>query len=133
MRKFLFVLGFTGVSAVVMAGAACSNSSPNDGRIDLPKRPEDAMVDSAVTPDPMDSAVSCKNLALKVGEPARAQMTQIGHVEKGIATAAMILVRFATLWFAVLVGFIALSWMKRRHPGLLAKDDPNVAALTKKA
>ncbi len=61
------------------------------------------------------------------------QMTQIGHVEKGIATAAMILVRFATLWFAVLVGFIALSWMKRRHPGLLAKDDPNVAALTKKA
>jgi uncharacterized protein (TIRG00374 family) len=61
------------------------------------------------------------------------QMTEIGHVEKGIATAAMILVRFATLWFAVVVGFIALSWMKRRHPGLLAKDDPNVAALTKKS
>jgi uncharacterized protein (TIRG00374 family) len=61
------------------------------------------------------------------------QMTEIGHVEKGIATAAMILVRFATLWFAVVVGFIALSWMKRRHPGLLAKDDPNVAALSKKA
>jgi uncharacterized protein (TIRG00374 family) len=60
------------------------------------------------------------------------QMTEIGHVEKGIATAAMILVRFATLWFAVVVGFIALSWMKRRHPGLLAKDDPNVAALAKK-
>jgi uncharacterized protein (TIRG00374 family) len=54
------------------------------------------------------------------------QMTELGHVEKGIATAAMILVRFATLWFAVLIGFIALSWMKRRHPGLLAKDDPNV-------
>ncbi len=61
------------------------------------------------------------------------QMTEIGHVEKGIATAAMILVRFATLWFAVVVGFVALSWMKRRHPGLLAKDDPNVAALSKKA
>jgi glycosyltransferase 2 family protein len=51
------------------------------------------------------------------------QMTEIGHVDKGIATAAMILVRFATLWFAVVIGFIALSWMKRRHPGLLAKDD----------
>jgi uncharacterized protein (TIRG00374 family) len=51
------------------------------------------------------------------------QMTELGHVEKGIATAAMILVRFATLWFAVLIGFIALSWMKRRHPHLLANDD----------
>jgi uncharacterized protein (TIRG00374 family) len=51
------------------------------------------------------------------------QMTEIGHVEKGIATAAMILVRFATLWFAVLIGFVALSWMKRRHPHLLANDD----------
>ncbi|MBX3186901.1 MAG: flippase-like domain-containing protein [Labilithrix sp.] len=51
------------------------------------------------------------------------QMTEIGHVEQGIATAAMILVRFATLWFAVIVGFVALSWMKRRHPGLLAKDE----------
>ncbi len=70
MRKFLFILGFTGVAAVVMAGAACSSSSPNDGRIDLPTRPDDAMGDSAVAPDPMDSAVSCKNLALKVGEPA---------------------------------------------------------------
>jgi glycosyltransferase 2 family protein len=51
------------------------------------------------------------------------QMTEIGHVEKGTATAAMILVRFATLWFAVLVGFVALSIMKRRHPGLLAKKE----------
>lgn len=51
------------------------------------------------------------------------QMTEIGHVDKGIATAAMILVRFATLWFAVVIGFIALSWMKRRHPGLLAKEE----------
>jgi uncharacterized protein (TIRG00374 family) len=50
------------------------------------------------------------------------QMTNIGHVDKGIATAAMILVRFATLWFAVIVGFVALSWMKRRHKGLLAND-----------
>ena len=52
------------------------------------------------------------------------QMTELGHVEQGIAAAAMILVRFATLWFAVIVGFTALTWMKSRHPGLLAKDDP---------
>ncbi len=48
------------------------------------------------------------------------QMVEIGHVPKGDATAAMILVRFATLWFAVLVGFISLSIMKRRYPHLLA-------------
>lgn len=50
------------------------------------------------------------------------QMTQLGQVSEANAAAAMILVRFATLWFAVVVGFVALSWMKRRYPGLLAKD-----------
>ncbi len=49
------------------------------------------------------------------------QMTQLGHVEESTAAAAMILVRFATLWFAVIVGFVALSLMKRRHRGLLAE------------
>jgi uncharacterized protein (TIRG00374 family) len=48
------------------------------------------------------------------------QLQQLGHVGAATATAAMILVRFATLWFAVLVGFAALSALKRRHPGLLA-------------
>jgi uncharacterized protein (TIRG00374 family) len=48
------------------------------------------------------------------------QLQELGHVAPAAATAAMILVRFATLWFAVLVGFLALSWLKRRHPGLLA-------------
>jgi len=55
------------------------------------------------------------------------QMTTMGHVEGNTATAAMILVRFATLWFAVIVGFVALSLMKRRHPGLLAKDAKDAA------
>ena len=40
-----------------------------------------------------------------------------------MSTGAMILVRFATLWFAVLVGFAALSLLKRRHPYLLATPD----------
>lgn len=59
------------------------------------------------------------------------QMTELGHVDRGIATAAMILVRFSTLWFAVVVGFIALSLMKRLHPGLLAKDDKKPGEETK--
>ncbi len=50
------------------------------------------------------------------------QMTTMAHVESSTAAAAMMLVRFATLWFAVLVGFAALTMMKRRHPGLLASD-----------
>lgn len=54
------------------------------------------------------------------------QMTTMGHVESSTAAAAMILVRFATLWFAVIVGFVALSLIKRRHPGLLATDSSDV-------
>ena len=32
----------------------------------------------------------------------------------------MILVRLATLWWAVLLGFVALGALKVRHPGLFA-------------
>jgi uncharacterized protein (TIRG00374 family) len=48
------------------------------------------------------------------------QMVELGHVAQDNATAAMILVRFATLWFAVIVGFAALTVLKRLHPKLLA-------------
>ena len=44
------------------------------------------------------------------------------------STGAMILVRFATLWFAVLVGFLAVTWLRRRHPQLLAGTTPVPAA-----
>ena len=47
-------------------------------------------------------------------------MRQLGDVDKAGATGAMLLVRFATLWFAVLVGFGALSILRRRYPKLLA-------------
>jgi len=57
----------------------------------------------------------------------QAQLVELGKVAPAVGTAAMILVRFATLWFAVLVGFVALSILKRRHPGLLA-GLPAVAA-----
>ena len=56
------------------------------------------------------------------------QLQELGHVGATTATAAMILVRFATLWFAVLVGFVSLSLLKRRHAGLLAGGvDPGKA------
>jgi glycosyltransferase 2 family protein len=61
------------------------------------------------------------------------QMVEIGKVAKNDATAAMILVRFATLWFAVLVGFVALSLMKRRYPGLLSGDAQKAPASAKAA
>jgi glycosyltransferase 2 family protein len=51
------------------------------------------------------------------------QMIKLGNIAEGNAAAAMILVRFATLWFAVVNGFVALSLLKKRHPGLLA-DKP---------
>ncbi len=51
------------------------------------------------------------------------QMMELGHVRASTSTAAMILVRFATLWFAVVVGFVALSMLKKRHPGLLASGE----------
>jgi glycosyltransferase 2 family protein len=50
----------------------------------------------------------------------REQMMGLGHVDEATSTAAMMLVRFATLWFAVLVGFVALAILKRRHRGLLS-------------
>lgn len=51
----------------------------------------------------------------------REQMMAMGHVGEATSTAAMMLVRFATLWFAVGVGFVALAAVKRRHPGLLRR------------
>jgi uncharacterized membrane protein YbhN (UPF0104 family) len=44
------------------------------------------------------------------------QLVRLGGVPQGDATAAMILVRFATLWWAVLVGFMALALLRVRFP-----------------
>jgi uncharacterized protein (TIRG00374 family) len=54
----------------------------------------------------------------------QSQLQELGHVSPTASTASMILVRFATLWFAVLVGFVALSALKRRYAGLLAAPAP---------
>lgn len=46
----------------------------------------------------------------------REQLIQINQVPEAIATASMILIRFATLWWAVLVGFSALFLLRLRYP-----------------
>jgi uncharacterized membrane protein YbhN (UPF0104 family) len=58
------------------------------------------------------------------------QLQVLGHLTPATSTAAMILVRFATLWFAVLVGFLSLGWLKRRHPGLLARPSTEPIVIT---
>jgi uncharacterized membrane protein YbhN (UPF0104 family) len=44
------------------------------------------------------------------------QLVRLGGVGQGDATASMILVRFATLWWAVAVGFAALAILRVRFP-----------------
>lgn len=46
------------------------------------------------------------------------QAVQLAGVPVGISTAAMLLIRFATLWYAVVLGFLALGWLKLRFPSL---------------
>jgi len=46
----------------------------------------------------------------------REQFVRVGGVPAGDATGAMILIRFATLWWAVLVGFLALGLLRLRFP-----------------
>ena len=50
------------------------------------------------------------------------QLVRLAHVAQGVATASMLLVRLATLWWAVLIGFVALALIRRRHRVLL--DEP---------
>lgn len=54
------------------------------------------------------------------------QMARLGGVPPDTATAAMLLARFATLWFAVIVGFIALAILRAMYPSLRA--DPATPA-----
>lgn len=57
------------------------------------------------------------------------QLSRLGHVSVGTATAAMLLVRFATLWFAVAVGFAALGILRALRPGLTADETTPPAPL----
>jgi uncharacterized membrane protein YbhN (UPF0104 family) len=55
-------------------------------------------------------------------------LLRLGGVEQGAATASMILVRLATLWWAVAVGFIALFLLRLRFPAALAKGSKGEGA-----
>ncbi len=46
------------------------------------------------------------------------QLVTLGGVPTAVGTLAMVLTRFATLWFAVLVGFLALALLRLRAPRL---------------
>lgn len=48
------------------------------------------------------------------------QMSSLGGVTADTATSAMLLARFATLWFAVIVGFVALAILRSMYPSLRA-------------
>ncbi len=48
------------------------------------------------------------------------QMARLGGVPAATATSAMLLARFATLWFAVIVGFVALAILRAMYPSLRA-------------
>jgi uncharacterized protein (TIRG00374 family) len=50
------------------------------------------------------------------------QLSRFGGVPAGTDTAAMMLVRFATLWFAVAVGFVALGLLRAMRPGLTGEE-----------
>lgn len=51
-------------------------------------------------------------------------MVAIGGVAGPVSTATMILSRLATLWFAVLIGFLALGALRLRYPKLLSRGAP---------
>ncbi len=56
------------------------------------------------------------------------QMARLGGVPTVTSTASMILIRFATLWFAVAVGFAALGLLRARHGAVVfggGGDTPN--------
>jgi glycosyltransferase 2 family protein len=49
------------------------------------------------------------------------QLVRVAGVASGAATSSMLLIRIATLWWAVVVGFAALGLLKLRYPHLLSE------------
>ena len=54
----------------------------------------------------------------------REELVNLGGVDQATATAAMILTRLATLWWAVAVGFMALLLLRLRFPAELSRAEP---------
>lgn len=58
----------------------------------------------------------------------KGQLSLLGGVAEGTAFAAMLLVRFATLWFAVAVGFAALGLLRAVRPELSTEGASGLGA-----
>jgi uncharacterized membrane protein YbhN (UPF0104 family) len=57
------------------------------------------------------------------------QLVSIAGAPEPVAAASMILIRLATLWWAVLVGCCALGWLRVRFPTQLSGEaGPDVPA-----
>jgi glycosyltransferase 2 family protein len=56
------------------------------------------------------------------------QLVHVAGAPEGVATACMLLIRLATLWWAVLVGFLALAGLRLRFPSQLGRVTPALAA-----
>jgi uncharacterized membrane protein YbhN (UPF0104 family) len=52
------------------------------------------------------------------------QLVHVAGAPEDVATACMLLIRLATLWWAVLVGFLALAWLRLEFPRELASAAP---------
>jgi uncharacterized protein (TIRG00374 family) len=52
------------------------------------------------------------------------QLVHVAGAPEPVATACMILIRLATLWWAVLVGFVALGWLRLLFPEQLSPAQP---------
>jgi hypothetical protein len=49
------------------------------------------------------------------------QLVSIAGAPEPVAAASMILIRMATLWWAVVVGFLALGLLRLRFPAQLSR------------
>ncbi len=57
----------------------------------------------------------------------QSQLVQLGGAPQAVATGSMLMIRFSTLWWAVLVGFTALALLRRRFPSLLRETTGELA------
>lgn len=53
----------------------------------------------------------------------QSQLVELGQVTPGAATGAMLMIRVATLWWAVAVGFLALALLRLRYPQRLGTKE----------
>ncbi len=63
----------------------------------------------------MIGAISFLPGGLGATETSLAGLLILAKIPKGVAIAAVFIIRVATLWFAVLIGAVVLSYMQKRY------------------